>query len=148
MINVVLITPKDDLETLAAAINKGIWDEENDLGTYTKKTLLNFFEYNKNVIFLACYIDNEFAGMASGIILLKSYDGEFWLFLDEIDVAVPHRRKGVGKALLQEFMAIGKKNNCSEVWLGADIKNKVANEFYLSQKPDEAEEFIGYTFKV
>ena len=148
MLEIKRVTPQDNLDEISTVINKSDWDSSNDLSTYTKEALLNYFNRNQDNIFLICYKHNELAGIASGNNLQKPYDNELWLYIDEIDVAVPHRRQGVGKALMKEFIAIATDHHCKEIWVGTEKDNKPAHAFYSSLAPHEIEEHFGYTFKL
>jgi ribosomal protein S18 acetylase RimI-like enzyme len=66
--------------------------------------------------------------------------------VDEVDVCSNQRRKGAGKAIMQKLIEIAYEKGCEEVWLGAEAQNMVANALYLSLKPDEVSQVIGYTF--
>jgi ribosomal protein S18 acetylase RimI-like enzyme len=146
MLDVKRITRTDDLATLTLEINGAIWDSENDLSVYTVEGLRNYLSSN-TALFLACFIENQLAGIASGNLLLKPYDTELWLYVNEVDVAEPHRRKGVATALMREFFAIASERNCREVWVGSEVTNTTANKFYRSLTPSEIQDFTGYTFK-
>lgn len=146
------ISNKNDLAKLAGDINQAIWDKANDIAQddFTEASLQNFFERSpgNDTYFLACYEGKELMGFGFGFVLHKPHSHETWLYIDELDVAASHRRKGVGKALMQEFFAIAKEKDCEEVWLGAEADDKTANAFYKSLNPTETEPFVGYTFKV
>ena len=60
-------------------------------------------------------------------VLLRSHPGQE-LLLYEIGVRQAHRRKGVGRALLDHMARWMQKNDISEVWVCAD--NRVAVDFY------------------
>jgi len=60
-------------------------------------------------------------------LLLRSHPGQE-LLLYEIGVRAAHRRKGVGRALLDYMARWMQKNEISEVWVCAD--NRVAVDFY------------------
>ncbi|HEY0467231.1 MAG TPA: GNAT family N-acetyltransferase [Polyangiaceae bacterium] len=60
-------------------------------------------------------------------LLLRTHPGHE-LLLYEIGVREAHRRKGVGRALLDHMAHWMQKNDVSEVWVCAD--NRVAVDFY------------------
>jgi ribosomal protein S18 acetylase RimI-like enzyme len=60
-------------------------------------------------------------------LLLRSHPGQE-LLLYEIGVREAHRRKGVGRALLDHMARWMQKNDVSEVWVCAD--NRIAVDFY------------------
>jgi GNAT superfamily N-acetyltransferase len=147
MLSVQRITSLDDLEQLCANINSAQWDSQNDLSTYTPDALSAYLANDQHIL-LICTLDNTLAGIGSGVMLQKPYDHELWLYVDEIDVTVNHRRKGVGTALMKQFLTLAKEKNCAELWVGSEKRNKEANTFYPSLKPTEIDEVTGYTFKI
>lgn len=52
------------------------------------------------------------------------------LYLKELYVTEPHRRRGVGKLLIDKILAIAAENDCSRVEWTADRNNPLALGFY------------------
>lgn len=113
---------------------------------FKEEDIRAYLEQN-GTIFLVCYDNGVFAGVASACILLKPY-GESWLYLDEIDVPVNMRKQGAGSLMMKELFEIARKKGCVEVLVGTEKDNKIAQSFYESLQPTEVEEFVGYTFKL
>ena len=65
------------------------------------------------------------------------------LYLDELGVAPSHQRQGIGRRLLEEMLALGRRLGCEEVWVGTEHDNVPARALYR-QRLGEAEEFVLY----
>lgn len=136
---------------LVSQINNAAWDEENDIAEYSAAALRSYL-LKQDTIFLTCHKSDgeeaELLGMASARLEQKPYRNLKWMYVDEVDVCSNHRGKGVGTALMNRLMEIGKENSCFELWLGAESKNTPANKFYAALNPDGIDECIGYTFEL
>ncbi|GAB1264708.1 hypothetical protein NBRC116493_04650 [Aurantivibrio infirmus] len=141
---------KDDLEKVASEINNAAWDAANEIPEYTA-TALKAYLLREDTIFLACYETTRnrstLLGIASSRIEIKPYGEELWLYVDEIDVCADQRQKGVGKFIMQKLLEIATKQECEEVWLGAEAENRAANALYRSLNPDEITDVVGYTYE-
>jgi ribosomal protein S18 acetylase RimI-like enzyme len=133
------------LDQWAGAIERAVWDDSNAIDqAYTGTSLARFLASDDNV-FIVAHERGEVLGVASGVLLYKPYGDARWLYVDEVDVAVPHRRRGVGKALMRALFAIAEASACEEIWLGTEPDNAPAIALYRGLDGDEAEVF-GYTF--
>lgn len=142
------VSTEDDLEAISKDINNARWDKQNEMDDdgFREEDIRAYLEQN-GTIFLVCYDNGLFAGVASARILLKPY-GESWLYLDELDVPLNMRKQGAGSLMMKELFEIARENGCVEVWVGTEKDNKIAQSFYQSLQPTEVEEFVGYTFKL
>lgn len=70
-------------------------------------------------------------GWAWGHVLARP-DGESMLLLYELDVAADRRRRGIGTALTEEMMQIGRESGCREMWLVTEADNEAALATYGS----------------
>lgn len=142
------VSVKDDLERISKDINNACWDEQNEMDDdgFKEEDIRAYLEQD-GALFLVCYDNGLFAGVASARILLKPY-GESWLYLDELDVPLNMRKQGAGSLMMKELFEIARENGCVEVWVGTEKDNKIAQSFYKSLQPTKVEEFVGYTFKI
>ena len=131
------------VEEISAA--KWANDSQIDSGDYTVETLSKFIN-NSDSIFLIAYLEEQFSGMASAMVLDKP-NGDSWLFIDEIDVCEDFQRKGVATQMMKQLFLLASVYECDEVWLGSEIENFAANQLYKSLNPIEIQEFLGYTYK-
>jgi ribosomal protein S18 acetylase RimI-like enzyme len=69
------------------------------------------------------------------------------LFIDEVGVAEPARRRGVATRLMQAAFALGRERGCRDAWLGTEVENLEARAFYesLGQK---GEPVIYFNFRL
>lgn len=141
------IAKADDLKAVTASISGANWDKANDEKDYDEKAIREFVTNPDNYLLIA-YVDGKAAGVALAIKLLKPYKDENWLYVDEVDVMVDYRRKGVASALMKKTFEIAKKLGLDEVWLGTEPDNTAANRLYKSLRPNKIENFVGYTYKM
>lgn len=67
------------------------------------------------------------------------------LWINELGVAPTHRRRGIGRQLLQALLAHGRQLGCTEAWLGTESDNLPARALY-EQAGSTPEPFVLYTF--
>ena len=70
------------------------------------------------------------------------------LYIDEVGVAPAFQRKGIGIALVEQMLAVGRELGCGEAWVGTEPDNLPARGLYerLEVKRDEAENFVMYVY--
>ena len=84
-------------------------------------------------------------GMASAVHYVHP-DKAPMLWVNEVGVAPTHRRKGLGKRLLEALLEHGQKLGCTEAWLGTEPSNVAARALYASAGWEEEDEpFVLYT---
>lgn len=147
MIKINRVSKSDDLVMIVEEISAAKWanDSQIDSGDYTVETLSKFIN-NSDSIFLIAYLEEQFSGMASAMVLDKP-NGDSWLFIDEIDVCEDFHRKGVATQMMKQLFLLASEYECNEIWLGAEKENVAANELYRNLNPIEIQEFLGYTYK-
>jgi ribosomal protein S18 acetylase RimI-like enzyme len=70
------------------------------------------------------------------------------LYIDEVGVAPAFQRKGIGIALVEQMLSVGRELGCGEAWVGTEPDNLPARALYerLEVKRDEAENFVMYVY--
>ncbi len=91
-------------------------------------------------------------GFASGVHYVHP-DKRPELWINEIALAPTHRRRGLGKALLQALFEVGRTHRCTVAWVLTDRGNTAAMALYLSLGGTEgaddsctSDSTLGYTF--
>jgi aminoglycoside 6'-N-acetyltransferase I len=69
------------------------------------------------------------------------------LWINEVGVAESHRRRGIGRRMLEAMLARGKALGCTEAWLGTEEDNLPARRLYESVE-SSAEPFMLYSFRL
>ncbi|MEM7080610.1 MAG: GNAT family N-acetyltransferase [Pseudomonadota bacterium] len=142
-------TTADDLASIVDAINAAQWDDANAIEVYEATALAAYLE-RQDTVFLTCHEGKDVSpllGMASARIEMKPYGRGLWLYVDEMDVCVDHRRRGVGQALMTALLQIAEDAGCEELWLGTEVDNTAANALYTSMQPDAVDRLVGYTYE-
>ena len=75
-------------------------------------------------------------GMASAIHYLHP-DKPPELWINEIGVAVTHRRKGLGRRLIEALLRRGTELGCASAWVITDRDNPAAEALYRSLDPTQ-----------
>ena len=87
-------------------------------------------------------------GRVVGMITAVAYvhpDKAPQLWINEVGVAPPYRRRGVGRRLLDLMLAHGRALGCTEAWLGTEEDNVPARRLYESAG-GAADPFVLYAF--
>jgi aminoglycoside 6'-N-acetyltransferase I len=75
--------------------------------------------------------DGVVVGMASAVDYVHP-DKAPQLWINEVGVAPTHRRRGVGRGMLDALLAHGRTLGCTEAWLGTELDNVPARGLYES----------------
>jgi ribosomal protein S18 acetylase RimI-like enzyme len=86
----------------------------------------------------------EVVGMISAVDYVHP-DKAPQLWINEVGVAPTHRRRGVGRRLLDAMLAHGAALGCTEAWLGTEEGNAPARRLYEGGGA-RAEPFVLYAF--
>lgn len=81
-------------------------------------------------ILLVAEVDGEPAGQIVGHILKRWDSKSPMLFLFSIDVVESHRRKGLARGLIKEFLRIGAEAGCGTSFVFTNESNSPAMEMY------------------
>ena len=85
-------------------------------------------------------------GMASALHYVHP-DKPTELWVNEVGVAPPYRRRGVGTRLLEALFAHGRAIGCREAWLGTEESNLAARRLYAKVRGRE-EAMVYVTFAI
>jgi ribosomal protein S18 acetylase RimI-like enzyme len=93
-------------------------------------------------------------GFASGVHYVHP-DKRPELWINEVALAPTHRRRGLGKALLQALFDVGRVHHCTVAWVLTDRGNTAAMSLYSSLGGTEgaddsgtSDSTLGYTFNL
>lgn len=81
---------------------------------------------------VVAFCDGQIAGFALGYETDRVDRDQTQMCLYEVDVRQDHRRKGVGRAVVNELKRICKANNCVNMWVITDESNEPAKRLYSS----------------
>ncbi|MGL5061759.1 MAG: GNAT family N-acetyltransferase [Microcoleus sp.] len=91
-------------------------------------------------------VDDRVVGMASAVHYVHP-DKSPELWINEVGVAPPYQRQGIGKQLLQALFAHGRSLGCQEAWVGTEEYNIAARRLYASVGGKE-ERMVYITFEL
>ena len=89
-----------------------------------------FLRGSHNVL-VAAFAAGRAVGFASGLLYLHP-DKPLQLWVNEVGVAPPYRRRGIGKRLMRAMQRVAVEEGCSECWLLTEPDDAVANALYRS----------------
>ena len=114
---------REDIERVRAAA--GLFDHAP-----TAEYIGRFFEREGHHLLLAVEGD-EVVGFVSGVETTHPDKGTE-MFLYELSVGEPHRRQGIGKALVDALAALARERGCYGMWVGTEAENAAALATYRS----------------
>lgn len=74
-------------------------------------------------------VDGQVIGFASAVHYIHP-DKPPELWINEVGVAETHQRQGIGKAILQATLELGKQLGCINAWVLTESDNTPANQLY------------------
>jgi ribosomal protein S18 acetylase RimI-like enzyme len=83
-------------------------------------------------ILLVAEVDGEPVGQIVGHVLKRWDSKSPMLFLYSVDVVESHRRKGIARGMIQEFLRIGREAGCGSSFVFTNESNGPAMEMYQS----------------
>jgi aminoglycoside 6'-N-acetyltransferase I len=94
--------------------------------------------------------DGVVVGFASAVHYIHP-DKRPELWINEVGTAPTHRRRGLGKAVLNALFDVGRAHHCSVAWVLTDRSNVSGTALYLSAGGTEGTEglskaMVGYSF--
>lgn len=108
---------------------------------YTREYILRLIKSPNAITFLA-RIDRDVGGFVIGLV-----EGRGTVKIGHIvtiDIALKHRRKGIGRTLLKEIECAFLKKNIRIVYLEVRADNEAARELYLKQGYKETKQLKDY----
>ena len=88
-------------------------------------------------------------GFVSAVVYLHPDKAAPELWINEVGVAPPHQRQGIGKALMQAILEEGKRSGCTEGWVLTERDNRAAMAMYTSVGGAESPpDPVMFTFKL
>ncbi len=98
---------------------------------------------------LAVAVDgDQVVGMASGVHYVHP-DKPPELWVNEVAVAATHRRRGIGRQLLEALFEHGRLLGCRQAWVATEPSNTAARRLYASGGGEEAREpFVMVEFRL
>jgi [ribosomal protein S18]-alanine N-acetyltransferase len=101
---------------------------------------------DERTIFLAAFEDGEPIGFVLAHHLPRRHDPPAKLLVYEVDVHERHRRRGVGKALLDELARVARERGIRHGWVLTDDDNDAGMALYRSAGGREPREVIEWEF--
>jgi aminoglycoside 6'-N-acetyltransferase I len=81
--------------------------------------------------------DGVVVGMASGVHYVHP-DKPAELWINEVGVASSHRRRGIGRAVIEKLLTLAREVGCREAWVLTDRQNEPAMRLYATAGGEEA----------
>ena len=120
---VVLRARQSDLEFAREAIG---------LSNFTDDTALTNFLANPSHYFLVAIDDDRVVGSLYGYALQRPDRGQPQFFLYSIDVRPECWNRGIGTALVKQFVDEGRRAGAFEIWVLTNESNKAAMAMYAN----------------
>ena len=70
------------------------------------------------------------------------------LWINEVGVAVTHRRRGVANRLLNSMLQVGRDAGCAEAWVLTDRENMAARHLYAALAGEPPLDQVMFTFQL
>lgn len=80
---------------------------------------------------LIAYVDVAPVGFVSGVEVTHPDKGTE-MFLYELSVDEPHRRRGIGRALVEALDALARERGCYGMWVITEVDNDAARATYTA----------------
>jgi ribosomal protein S18 acetylase RimI-like enzyme len=136
IMTILTMKPGEGAEVIAAG---HLFDATPDLATAER------FLVTPGHHILIAYEDGSPAGFVSGVELTHPDKGTE-MFLYELAVDEAFRRQGIGKALVDELLAIARSHGCYDMWVLTDHDNAPALATYRSTGTNDESSHVMLTW--
>ena len=102
-----------------------------------------FVDDGRHIMVVAA--DNDTViGMASAVEYFHP-DKQPQLWINEVGVAATHRKRGIGRRMVQALLEVANERGCTFAWLGTDIDNEAAQAcFGAAPEVEKPQPFLLY----
>ncbi|MBD0333133.1 MAG: GNAT family N-acetyltransferase [Chitinophagaceae bacterium] len=137
---------KNDLSIITYILTNLI-DASDKKGELPTSSYLKVFLDDDRTYLFAAIIDGIVVGYVLAYRFPSLYASEFLAYLYDIEVLPIHRRKGVGRLLVESLKAQLKSDGVKELWLGTAVDNIEGQSFFSSTGAIKSDEtFNDYTY--
>ena len=137
-------TSEEDISSIFILIQELAEYEKLSHSVTADENLLreNLFGKNKYAEVVFAEYDGKLAGQALFFYNFSTFKGKPGIYLEDLYVRPPFRKKGIGKALLNYLIELAKVKNCGRVeWVVLDW-NQSAIDFYKSLGAEPMNDWI------
>ncbi len=107
--------------------------EDDELDLHNAEAIWKKSEFQHVLTYLVAIEDNEIVGTCNiAIIDNLTRSGRPYGIIENVITSIRHRRKGIGKILVENAVELAKANNCYKVVLLSSSKRIEAHQFYES----------------
>jgi ribosomal protein S18 acetylase RimI-like enzyme len=128
-----------DVDVVLAAAH--LFDEDP-----TREDTETFFALGTHHLLVAFDDDGRAVGFVSGAELTHPDKGTE-MFLNELGVDEPARRRGIGKALTEALADVARQRGCHGMWVGTETGNMAARRTYEAAGAGEPDPFVIYEWE-
>lgn len=145
MIKIIKVSKKD-LTVIDDLIVNLINNDDNTDAPPSNKNVETMLDDDRSYLF-AAIINSTVVGYALAYRFPSLYSEGFLAYLYDIEVLQTHRRKGVGKLLIEAMLADLKLDGVKELWLGTAVDNAEGQGLFSSTGAEKSGEiFNDYTY--
>jgi ribosomal protein S18 acetylase RimI-like enzyme len=137
-----------DEALLAGAIKSLIPEEERD-GKLASQSHLRQALSDESYYFIICLIDSTPAGYLSAFRFPNIDQDNLQVYLFEIEVGKPYRRKGIASGMIEELKGQCQADKVSLIWIGTDLANTAAQRTFEKAGAERIQEtYIEYNINL
>ena len=136
-------------EALLAEVIELLIPEEEREGNLASQSHLSQALSNPSYYFIVCLIDSTPAGYLSAFRFPNIDQDNFQVYLFEIEVGEPYRRKGIASGMIEELKRQCQADNVSLIWVGTDLANTAAQRTFDKAGAERIQEtYIEYNINL
>ena len=121
-------------------VAEGVFDEP----IRSERVIRYLAEPNHHMI--VALVDGQVVGQVAAVIH-RHPDKPTELYVDEVGVVPAMHRRGIGRRLFDEMLALGRELGCEEAWLGTEPDNVAARALY-ERRAGPGELFLMFEFDI
>ena len=127
----------DDTTLAAGALNVLKPSDERESRPIAEAWCQSFLREERNIL-IAALSDAKPVGFTIAYLLDRAEHSSPMLLLYEIEVAETHRRRGIGRAMVERLKGVAQEHGAYKMWVLTDRANRAARALYRSCGGTEA----------